>query len=183
MSRARYTSFKGEAQGHAQAVALLHQPGDMALDRRGVPRSLVMLCPDGCGDTLSVNLDARAGKAWRVDVRKNQLTLYPSVWRDQGCGAHFIVWRDRLLWCDRYDPAPWRDDELVGEVYVELERSVSGDYRHYEHVATILDAIPWEVLWACQMLTRQGRVDAKQGGLFRLRLGSGGTTTPPESQV
>ncbi|WP_352613602.1 DUF6527 family protein [Mesorhizobium sp. M0239] len=142
-----------------------------------------MLCPDGCGDTLSVNLDARAGKAWRVDVRKNQLTLYPSVWRDQGCGAHFIVWRDRLLWCDRYDPAPWRDHELVGEVYVELERSVSGEHRHYEHIATILDAIPWEVLWACQMLTRQGKVDAKQGGLFRLRLGSGGTTTPPESQV
>lgn len=182
MSRARFISFKGEAQGHAQAVALLNQPGDMALDRRGVPRLLVMLCPDGCGETVSVNLDARVGKAWRVDVRKNQLTLYPSVRRDQGCGAHFIVWRDKLLWCDRYDPAPWRDDELVGEVYAELKRSVLGDYRHYEHIATTLDAIPWEVLWACQMLTQQGKADAKQGGLFRLSLESGGVATPTERQ-
>jgi hypothetical protein len=62
-----------------------------------------MRCPDGCGETLVVNLDPRAGKAWKLDMRTGKATLYPSVWRDGGCGSHFIVWRGDVLWCDRFE--------------------------------------------------------------------------------
>jgi hypothetical protein len=166
MARAKQIRFRGEAEGHARAAALLEAAGDVALDRRGVPRALVMLCPDGCGETLTVNLDPRAGKAWRADGRGGRLTLYPSVWRDQGCKAHFIIWRDRLIWCDRYDPVPWEDHGLVQDVRVELARE-PGTFRHYEEVATALDAIPWEALWACQLLVRAGEAEVRNLCDFR----------------
>jgi len=40
-----------------------------------------MLCPDGCGERIVLNLDPRAGPAWRLYDRKEKTTLYPSVWR------------------------------------------------------------------------------------------------------
>ncbi|WP_442869546.1 DUF6527 family protein [Bradyrhizobium sp. CCBAU 11386] len=36
-------------------------------------------------------------------MRTNKPTLYPSFWRDGGCGSHFIIWRGQLLWCDRFE--------------------------------------------------------------------------------
>src|SRR5262249_33077129 len=150
MSRAKRIQFCGQAAGHSQAVALLKQVGDVAIDFRGIPRSIVMRCPDGCGDILTVNLDRRSGKAWRTDVRHGKLTVYPSVWRHGGCRAHFILWRDCILWCDWDDRPAWRDDELVAAARAELQRK--NEFVHFENVAEALSAIPWEALWACQVL-------------------------------
>jgi hypothetical protein len=47
-----------------------------------------------------VNLDPRAGPAWKLYDREDSLTLFPSVWRESGCEAHFILWRNRLIRCD-----------------------------------------------------------------------------------
>jgi hypothetical protein len=88
---ARKVRMVGDAEYRDQAEATLGQPGDASLILRGRPRAIVMACPDGCGETLVVNLDGRAGKAWRFDMRRGGLTLFPSVWRDGGCGSHFIV--------------------------------------------------------------------------------------------
>lgn len=166
MPRARGIVFRGQAEGHAAAAALLERPGDAALDYRAVPRTLVMSCPDGCGDILSINLDARAGKAWRADRRSGQLTLYPSVWRERGCRAHFIVWRDRLIWCDYRDTFSWRDDSLTERVAAALPPPTA-QFRHYEDMADLLDAIPWEVLWACQTLERRGLAESCDKSHFR----------------
>jgi hypothetical protein len=126
-----------------------------------------MACPDGCGETLTINLDPRAGKAWRADGREGRLTLYPSVWRDQGCRSHFILWRDRIVWCDVYDPVPWADDELVRKVRRELELS-AGRYVHFETIAAILNCIPWEALWACQRLQREKKAEVRNQSEFRV---------------
>ena len=83
---ARKARMVGDAEYRDQAEANLGQPGDASLILRGRPRAIVMACPDGCGETLVVNLDGRAGKAWRFDMRGG-LTLYPSVWREGGCGS------------------------------------------------------------------------------------------------
>src|SRR5437899_8481676 len=102
-SAARLTRLLGEAEHRDEGEALLQAPGDAVLVRRGTLRSVLMRCPDGCGETLVVNLDPRAGKAWKLDMRTGKATLYPSVWRDGGCGSHFIVWRAHVLWCDRFE--------------------------------------------------------------------------------
>src|SRR3954451_5083712 len=100
---ARCIRLRGEAEYREDGEGLLEKPGDAVLVRRGALRSVLMRCPDGCGETLVVNLDPRAGKAWKLDMRAGKATLYPSVWRDGGCGSHFIVWRGHVLWCDRFE--------------------------------------------------------------------------------
>ena len=75
--RVRRARFRGTVERHAEAVALLEMPGDMALVVRGVPRMLVFVCPDGCGDIVPVNLDGRADKAWRYYRRDGRSSLIP----------------------------------------------------------------------------------------------------------
>ena len=92
---------RGTTEHRDEANRLLDEPGDTVLVERGVPRSLVMRCPDGCGETLTINLDRRAGKAWRLRAEKNATwSLYPSVWKVDGCRSHFIVRQSRIIWCE-----------------------------------------------------------------------------------
>lgn len=160
----------GVAQYRDEAERLLVAVGDAALVERGQPRSLVMKCPDGCGDTLVVNLDNRAGKAWRLDLRSGKTTLYPSVWREGGCGSHFIVWRDHILWCDRWEHdnvEPLYDARIEQRVFDALDDVA---YRDVESLALDLDELHWDVSRAAHRLVVRGVAEAgkgKQGQCFR----------------
>lgn len=99
--KATHIRQRGTTEYRDEANVLLEKPGDAVLVERGVPRSLVMRCPDGCGETLTINLDRRAGKAWRMHAEKNAtLSLYPSVWKADGCRSHFVVRQSRIIWCE-----------------------------------------------------------------------------------
>lgn len=174
MVRAKTIRFRGQAGGHASAVSLLQNAGDVAIDVRGDVRSIVMQCPDGCGDVITVNLDRRAGKAWRLDDRSGALTLYPSVWRGQGCRAHFILWRNSIIWCDWNEGPAWRDDGLVSRVKDELQKRADA-FTHYEILAEALEENPWETLWACQVLQNRGHAEVRDRSSFRR---AGGQTAP-----
>lgn len=166
MARALRINNLGTVTRFSEAIAKLQRPGDCVLVVRGVPRSLVMTCPDGCGETLTVNLDRRVGPAWRRFERHGDVTVYPSVWREDGCRAHFIIWKNRILWCGPSDDygidAP--DRSLLETVYASLSQK---EYVHYESLADRLDMIPWEVLWACKSLARQGCAAQGKTGMFR----------------
>ena len=163
MTRATGSTLKGVAERQPDAVKLLAKPGDMALVERGVLRSLVIQCPDGCGDIITVNLDERAGPAWRLYRRSetSELTLYPSVWRDSGCGAHFILWRDRLIWCDGSDDVSWHDPALQHRIH-EVLPAANEPPAHFEELASVLGEPPWDVLWECRALARNGIATAYQ---------------------
>jgi hypothetical protein len=153
---ARKVNLLGVAEYRDEAEKMLAASGDAVVIQRGALRSVVICCPDGCGETLVVNLDPRAGKAWKLDMRSGRPTLYPSVWRDGGCGSHFIVWRGQLLWCDRFEEG---NVEPVFDM-VSLERRVLGalrksGLRSAEEIAVELDEIPWEVSRAGHALTRR----------------------------
>jgi hypothetical protein len=100
---------------------------------RGAPRSIVILCPDGCGEVLTVNLDRRSGPAWRFFERRGTLTIYPSIWRDSGCRAHFIIWNSEILWCDggEAEPAQCSNPELLAAVEEALPPPMQ-PHRHSE---------------------------------------------------
>lgn len=140
---ARMIRMLGTAEYRDQAEATLRAPGDASMVFRGRPRSIIMACPDGCGETLVINLDSRADKAWRFDMRGEGLTLFPSVWRDGGCKSHFIVWRGHILWCDRFEL------ENREPVYnPEIEKIVLGamDEVQPRNAVEIADAIK-ELIW------------------------------------
>lgn len=164
--RANRLAFKAQVEQRHEANPLLKMPGDAALVHRGVFRSLVMACPDGCGELLTINLDARAGKAWRAYGSQEEFSLFPSVWRETGCKSHFILWRSKIYWCD------W-DDELDTpmEDIVELVRGcLSNELVPYLDIADALQLVPWAVLSACRRLAREGVAQEgknKQRGQFR----------------
>lgn len=159
----RKSRWRGIGACRDEAEPLLEQDGDIAGVVRGRPRSLLMKCPDGCGDTLVINLDPRAGKAWRIDIRKEEVSLYPSVWREAGCRSHFILWRDRILWCGRFEEdneEPTYDTALESAVYAELDAVL---YRGADDIAAHIGEISWEVARALRYLAQAGQAVEGRG--------------------
>ena len=165
MNKSNRIDFKGTVDKYASAIAHLQKSGDCTIVQRGAPRTIVMMCPDGCGETIAVNLDPRIGKAWRKYDRTGKLTIYPSVWRDTGCRAHFIVWNDQIIWCNANGSAQVNiDDSFVEAVYGKLS---SETYIHFEAIAENMGAIPWDVLWACNILVRRGNAEVVNQSTFK----------------
>lgn len=152
-------TFRGTVTHRPDASSHLSSPGSAVLVRRGVDRSMVISCPDGCGEELTINLDPRTGPAWRLYDDAGAVSLYPSVWRKTGCRSHFIVWRSRIYWCD------W-SDELEGPGKAAIARTraaLNANYQSYSDIAAILGVVPWEALAACCALVRDGEADRRFG--------------------
>lgn len=166
--RAKQIKFKGEVSQRHEANALLTQPGAAVLVFRGTARSLAIACPDGCGELLTINLDQRAGPAWRFYGSDSGVSLFPSVWRDTGCKSHFIVWRSKIFWCDWHEAL----DEPIEEVVQKTLTALPQELVPYEVIADRLEVVPWSVLAACGRLCRLGLAEAGTGaqqGQFRRR--------------
>lgn len=152
---------KGTVEYRHEADVLLEQPGDLVLVDRGRPRSLVISCPDGCGSLLTINLDPRSGKAWRLYRRGDEITLHPSIWRDNGCEAHFVLWRNRLLWCG---PRLQGGDEPPYETQLEaaVHAALTNEHRSADEIADALGEIPWEVSRVAERLVKAGKAKLKR---------------------
>lgn len=147
----RRATLKGIFESHSDAATAARDSGDMALVFRGRPRSVVMKCPDGCGETLTINLDGLAGKAWRLYRDPAGLTLFPSVWRDSGCRSHFILWDDVIYWFG--DDWPHTSDEVMSLVATALTDA----FEPSEKIAQTLNLTPWAVLTAARELVRRAQ--------------------------
>jgi hypothetical protein len=169
----RSISLKAEIGSRAGAAEFLKAPGDAVLIQRGTPRWLLLRCPCGCGEEIPVNLDARAGKAWRLYRGSTTgLTLFPSVWRDTGCQSHFVVWRDRILMFGvgrTYGASPRDSLDLVTLSRRVLNAWPRGRSTPYVEVADNLREIPWDVQEACRRLVKAGMLVESSGerGSFR----------------
>jgi Family of unknown function (DUF6527) len=156
--------LRGIVPSHHEATGLVSQPGDVAIVKRGNLRCVVMRCPDGCGETITLNLDPKTDKAWRIYRSKRGLTLFPSVWRDTGCQSHFVVWEDVISWVDVFEIERRGDTEdsqqLRERVWAVLKPEAFTDF---VQIADSLDEIPWAVLDACRYLVREKRAVAGSG--------------------
>lgn len=169
-------NLRAIVESRADAGAKLMTSGDAVLIVRGQPRWLILKCPCGCGEEIPINLDQRAGKAWRIYERnKGGLTLFPSVWRDTGCQSHFIVWRGRISlygkWEDGDVLSAFQPDQDALLRKVRAAWPVQG-WTHYVNVADDIDEIPWDVLGACRQLTRSDFLVEGRGELqshFKVR--------------
>jgi hypothetical protein len=153
-------ALKAELETRIGAAELLQAPGDVVLVTRGKPRWFLMRCPCGCGEDIPVNIDPRAGKAWRL-YRGNdsQLTLFPSVWRDTGCGSHFVVWRDRILMFGpkrSWGVSPREEIDIATLSKRVFDTWPQGQLVSYVQVADTLQEIPWDVLEICKDLVKAG---------------------------
>jgi hypothetical protein len=160
MARRDRLRLVGSFERHQQALAALSEAGDAALVERGMPRMLLIRCPCECRETLVLNLDPRAGKAWRMYRRRDGLSVFPSYWRDTGCESHFVLWNDIVYWCD------WDGLEKSSENSEVLRAKVLGaltdQFVPYYMLAEATGEIPWAVLVACRALVWGGLAD--EGG-------------------
>lgn len=157
--RAKSLNFRGLVEHRHDADEQLAAPGHAILVRRGVDRSLVLRCPDGCGETLTINLDRRAGPAWRVYIEGQAVSLYPSVWRNTCCKSHFIIWRSRIYWADWDDPFLRTSEDFEQRVLEAL----TTNWQPYAAVAERLSVVPWAVLSACLTLQARGLAQRRDG--------------------
>jgi hypothetical protein len=69
------------------------------LTEDGLPWEAAMICPCGCGATLHMNLLADERPRWHYShTGRGYPTLRPSVWRQVGCRAHFVLREGRVRW-------------------------------------------------------------------------------------
>ena len=150
--RANRLTVKGDVAQRHEAEELLSEAGAAVLVQRGVLRSIAIACPDGCGEHLTINLDPRAGPAWRYYGRGSDVSIFPSIWRESGCRSHFIIWRSRIYWCD------WNDElEVPMEGVIErVKDALTLNFIGYAELSDQLGLVPWAVLSACNLLCRRG---------------------------
>lgn len=167
--RVRSARNRGAISSVSDLSVRLEQPGDFVIVMRDVPRTFIMLCPDGCGERVVLNLDERMGAAWRAYNRKGKTSLFPSVWRDTGCKSHFVLWNNVICWFDRYDieRASELGSGLENRVYSRLPFS---KFVHFCELADALEEIPWDVLRVCKNLCSRSLATEGMGsaqGMFK----------------
>jgi hypothetical protein len=116
-----------------------------------------MHCPCGCEDTLVINLDKRAGPAWRIYRRGEALSLFSSYWRDTKCESHFILWKNKICWCSWDDDSYWSNSNGIEE---RVLHALPEHFIPYHELAEQLQEVPWDVLQACHALVRKKRAAA-----------------------
>ena len=162
-------SLKSIVESRGEVGSQLVAPGDTVLIIREQPRWMILKCPCGCDDEIPLNLDLRAGKAWRIyGVRDEQLTLFPSVWRDTGCLSHFIIWSGQILLFGGKEHHPYRSPvhpDLPALVTRVHESWPQDGWVQVAEVADLLGEIPWDVLDACRYLVRAGALVEGRGQL------------------
>jgi len=157
--------FRGTVSTRNEASVHVKSPGDAVLIERGRPRWLLLSCPCGCGEIFPINLDPRAGPAWRLyRNRKSGLSVFPSVWRESGCLSHFIIWRDKILLLgeneEEFD-ASTEDDGVAQLIDSVRDRLPDEGLISFSEIADAVDAVPWDVLRICRRLVRIG--SAREG--------------------
>lgn len=153
----------GNVPSMSEAMRLVGQAGDAALIERGHPRILLLGCPCGCGERFPINLDPRAGPAWRI-YGGGRTSLYPSVWRDSGCKSHYIIWNGRIYLLTDADSDFLPDDVPTSFIDAIVDQLSDTTFRSYIEIADTIGAVPWEVLVACRKLSSSGRATEGRGG-------------------
>lgn len=159
--------WRGLHERRSEAKKSLEHPGDVALVGGERLKWMLMSCPDACGAEISLNLDLRAGPAWLVRRPGDHLTLYPSVWRDSGCGSHFVIDRGRI-YLFGHSLSWWWSDPISADLTRSVLSQLSDVPQAFAAIAEVLDENPWEVLRVCEDLVRRGFIHEvdKRKGLF-----------------
>lgn len=166
--------LKGIVHSRSDTSGLLRTPGDAVLIEREYPRLLLISCPCGCKEEFPINLDPRAGPAWKLFIGKHTgISLFPSVWREDGCESHYVIWRNKILLFGRYDDG--LDISVQSSEHIQFVEAVydllsTKTFVSFSEIAETLNEVPWDVLLVCRYLVRkrlarEGR--KKQRGYFK----------------
>ena len=69
---------------------------------------VMFMCPNQCGERINVNLMKTRDPRWVLKVKKEKVTLHPSVVVET-CGAHFWLHNSEAVWAYFSDEIPDND--------------------------------------------------------------------------
>ncbi|MCL5006682.1 MAG: DUF6527 family protein [Patescibacteria group bacterium] len=76
------------------------------VERGGVKRWAVLKCPNSHKGVLEINLMESKEPFWKIKIKKNKISLWPSVWsQSESCQDHFWL-KDNQAFLVKFD-----DDE------------------------------------------------------------------------
>lgn len=59
-----------------------------------------LICPCGCGEVIELVLYPAKSPSWKLEnVKKNRVTIYPSIRKVSGCKSHFFITEGKIKWC------------------------------------------------------------------------------------
>jgi hypothetical protein len=95
-----WTSPRKVIEAHDELSPSKLPSRDLLLLREGGEAwSILMRCPCGCGQPVELPLIREARPRWSLQVNKEgHPTLAPSIWRREGCGAHYFVRDGKVVW-------------------------------------------------------------------------------------
>ena len=68
-------------------------------------RTVNLRCPCGCGDLTVLSLHP---SRWHIHFNGKSVSLNGptggSVWANSGCGSHYVIKNNAVIWLDRIDP-------------------------------------------------------------------------------
>jgi hypothetical protein len=92
---------------HTEATEFLVHHDALCLIIKGrehILNAIKLRCPDSCGDIFTINLDRSVGKSWRCFIEGKKISVSPSIWRTEDCGAHFTLRNNNIY---LYDKSRW----------------------------------------------------------------------------
>ena len=62
--------------------------------------AIIFVCPCGCGEPIYLNLLQSANPKWKYSIKRNKISIFPSIDRIRGCKSHFWLRNGKIYWCD-----------------------------------------------------------------------------------
>lgn len=95
-----WTSPRKVIEVHGEVPPSKLPSRDLLLLREGGEAwSVLMRCPCGCRQPVELPLIREARPRWSLRVDKEgHPTLAPSIWRQEGCRAHYFVRDGKVVW-------------------------------------------------------------------------------------
>lgn len=88
---------------HNPTIDKIYEKKLFIVDEKGYAKWVYMKCPCGCGEILTLSLMRKHRPNWNLKIdRINRATLYPSVWKRDGCRSHFWICKGKLEWVHPY---------------------------------------------------------------------------------
>lgn len=59
-----------------------------------------IICPCGCNEVIELILHPAKSPSWKIEnTKKNNVTIYPSIKKVNGCKSHFFIINGKIRWC------------------------------------------------------------------------------------
>ena len=73
------------------------------VSEEGIDWQILFKCPCGCKQDIALSLLKEYRPHWSYFIKRNRITISPSVDGLYGCKSHFLIIDGMIKWCENYN--------------------------------------------------------------------------------